>query len=91
MKIVFENLLRDYEKWRCLNQSWSGEAEQKFAERVREQVKDVLEKYPDCGFSLPEYPACSSFSSSSKSENSDQDDDEDDEDDRTQNTSGERR
>lgn len=60
MKPLFENLVRDYNRWRCIDWSHAGDAEQKFMERVKEQIENVLELYPQCGFSLGETPDCPS-------------------------------
>ncbi len=58
MQPLFDNLVRDYDRWRCINWSKAGDAEEKLMERVKEQIESVLEMYPQCGFALSDSPAC---------------------------------
>ncbi|ALM09499.1 MAG TPA: hypothetical protein DEB30_05465 [Candidatus Peribacter riflensis] len=94
MRPLFANLLRDYEQRRCRNWNQVSGWEKQLFEDVQHQIEDVIEKYPQCGFSVPPLPPCPpSFSSSSSRQNTDDenDDDDEDEDENRPNSTGNRR
>ena len=71
MRPLFDNLVRDYNRWRCITSSSARNAEEKLMERVKEQIGNVLEMYPQCGFSLDESPDCPSPDDQDRDENKD--------------------